>query len=224
MHCSRCLQRSCPVFERFVFLHVPTHLHRLIIPTAAGQTNISLEIPRENKILIEANAIVRYFSVIGSTPWPKSGEKALKDYALIEFEESGQNVKAWDVAESIISKANFSQVRKDRSFRWPLANHGLSQDSTVPPSPAEIILFSTLYDLASTTPPTDDSILSGWFIRIIQSSWAKSGIEQAAVNTADKPVTVSKGAPGMEEKAERVFVKQIKEGLEMKIPKPGEDM
>jgi methionyl-tRNA synthetase len=67
-------------------------------------------------------------------------------------------------------------------------------------------------------------VLSAWLIRIIESPWAKSGIEQAAINTADKPVTASKGAPGMDEKAERVFVKQIKEGVEMKIPKPGEDM
>lgn len=67
-------------------------------------------------------------------------------------------------------------------------------------------------------------MLSAWFVKIIESSWAKSGIEQAAVYTADKPITVSRGAPGLEEKAETVFVKQIKKGLEMKIPQPGEDM
>ena len=76
----------------------------------SGQTNISLEIPRENKILIEANAIVRYFATTGSRPWLKSGEEALKDSALIEFEESGQGIKAADVAESVISKANFPTV------------------------------------------------------------------------------------------------------------------
>lgn len=67
-------------------------------------------------------------------------------------------------------------------------------------------------------------MLSAWFVKIIESSWAKSGIEQAAVHTADKPVTISRGAPGVEEIAERVPVKKIKEGLGMKIPKLGEDM
>lgn len=79
---------------------------------AAGQTSVSVESPKDNKVLIEANAIVRYFSVIGSNPWPKSGEEALKDYALIEFEESRQQLKL-DVAENIISSANFSQVREN---------------------------------------------------------------------------------------------------------------
>lgn len=64
-------------------------------------------------------------------------------------------------------------------------------------------------------------MLSAWLIKIITSSWGKSGIEQAEAFTADKPVTVS-GA--VEEMAERVFVKKIKEGLEMKFLKPGEDM
>lgn len=64
-------------------------------------------------------------------------------------------------------------------------------------------------------------MLSAWLIKIIKSSWGKSGIEQAEVFTADKPVTVSRA---VEERAERVFVKKIKEGLEMKFLKPGEDM
>lgn len=87
------------------------------MPIAAGQTGVTVESPKDNKILIEANAIVRYFSVIGSAPWPKSGEQALKDFALIEFEESEQNFKAWDVAGSIIAKANFGQVGQVREFR-----------------------------------------------------------------------------------------------------------
>lgn len=52
----------------------------------------------------------------------------------------------------------------------------------------------------------------------------KLGIEQAGVHAAIKPVTVSGGVLSVEEKGERVFEKKIKEGLEMKIPKPGEDM
>ncbi|RPB09726.1 methionyl-tRNA synthetase [Morchella conica CCBAS932] len=172
---------------------------------AAGQTSVSVESPKDNKVLIEVNAIVRYFSAIGSSPWPKSGEEALKDYALIEFEESRQQLNL-DVAESIISSAKFGQ------------------DVTAAPSPAEIILFSTLYDLVATATLAKDSVLSAWFVKVIGSSWAKAGIELAAANTADKPMTISKGAPGMEEKAERVFVKLIKEGVQMKVPNTGEDI
>lgn len=91
-------------------LCVTVHPRRLTVSVLIGQAAISLETTRENKILIEENAIVRYFSVTGLTPWLKSGEEALKDYALIEFEESKQDVKDWDVAEKIVSKANFGQV------------------------------------------------------------------------------------------------------------------
>jgi methionyl-tRNA synthetase len=76
----------------------------------------------------------------------------------------------------------------------------------------------------ATATLTKDSVLSAWFVKVIGSSWAKAGIELAAANTADKPVTISKGAPGIEEKAERVFVKLIKEGVQMKVPSPGEAM
>lgn len=59
---------------------------------------------------------MRYFSVTGSTPWLKSDEEALRDYALIEFEESNQDIKVWDVAERIVSKANFGQVEQCLSY------------------------------------------------------------------------------------------------------------
>lgn len=94
----------------------------MTISIAAGQTGITLETLRESKTLIEANAIVRYFSVIGSTPWPKSGEEALKDYALIEFEESKQNIEAWDVAENIVSKASFDQVRQGLRYLMSISS------------------------------------------------------------------------------------------------------
>ena len=60
--------------------------------------------------MIEANAIVRYFAVIGSKPWSKKGEETLKDFSLIEFEESGQGIKASGVAEGLISESGFSTV------------------------------------------------------------------------------------------------------------------
>lgn len=93
-----------------MILCVTAHPRGLTVSILVGQARISLENTRDNKILIEENAIVRYFSVTGLTPWLKSGEEALKDYALIEFEESRQDVKVWDVAERIVSKANFGQV------------------------------------------------------------------------------------------------------------------
>lgn len=82
---------------------------------AASQTSVSVESPKDNKVLIEANAIVRYFSVVGSNPWPKTGERALKDFALIEFEESIQDLK-WDIAENIISNANFGKVGQFKEY------------------------------------------------------------------------------------------------------------
>lgn len=73
------------------------------------------------------------------------------------------------------------------------------------------------------TPLTKDSVLSAWFFKITESSWAKSGIKQAAVHTAGEPIIVSGGVP-MGEKGGQVLEKKIKEGLEMKVPKLGEDM
>ncbi|CAZ84391.1 unnamed protein product [Tuber melanosporum] len=184
----------------------------------SGQTNISLEVPKESKILIDANAIVRYFATVGSKPWLKSGEEALKDSALIEFEESGQGIKAAGVAESVISKANFPA------------------DPTLPPSPGEIVLFSNLWDLASTSASDNKSTLSSWLTRIIGTEWAKIGIEQAATHTADKLVTKSaeegseKGAGKGAVKSisvlvddrQRKMVRRIKEGTNMKIRDPNE--
>ncbi|RPB05526.1 methionyl-tRNA synthetase [Choiromyces venosus 120613-1] len=185
----------------------------------SGQTNISLEVPKENKILIEANAIVRYFATIGSRPWSKSGEEALKDFALIEFEESGQGIRAADVANNVVSKANFPT------------------DPTLPPSPAEIILFSTLWDLASTSTSDGKSTLSSWFIRIIGTEWAKIGIEQAATHTSDKPdkpatKSAGKGAgkgaakntSALVDDTPREMVQRIKEGTDMKIRDPNESI
>lgn len=67
-------------------------------------------------------------------------------------------------------------------------------------------------------------MLTAWFVKITESPWGKFGIEQAAVYAADKPAPISRGIPSVEEKVERVFVQKIKEGLEMKFSKPGEDM
>lgn len=67
-------------------------------------------------------------------------------------------------------------------------------------------------------------MLTAWFVKIIESPWGKSGIEQAAAYADDKPTLVSRRVPGVEEKVERVSVQKIKGGLEMKFPKLGQDM
>lgn len=67
-------------------------------------------------------------------------------------------------------------------------------------------------------------MLTAWFVKITESPWGKFGIEQAAVYAADKPTLVSGGVSGVGENVERVFEQKIKGGLEMKFPKPGEDM
>jgi hypothetical protein len=61
-------------------------------------------------------------------------------------------------------------------------------------------------------------------MKVIETPWAKAGIEQVTAQTTEKPVKTSKGAPELEPAAERVFEKKIKSGLEMKIPREGEPM
>jgi methionyl-tRNA synthetase len=171
-----------------------------------------LESPRDHhKQLIEANSIVRYFSNIGSKPWGKTGEEALKDYALIEFEESVLSSaleksaeEALTLAESVIEKAGLG---------------------TEPPSPAEIIIFSTIYDIASTAKVDTHPALSAWFTNVVKTSWAKAGIEKVAVSTSIKPIKKSKGsAAPAEETAPRKMEKKLREGIQMKVPKEGEKM
>ncbi|PWW77535.1 methionyl-tRNA synthetase [Tuber magnatum] len=196
-----------------VCLAVPAYGVPAQFVKVSGQTNISLEVPKENKILIEANAIVRYFAAVGSKPWSKSGEEVLRDSALIEFEESGQGIKAAGVAESVISKANFPIVG----------------DPTLPPSPAEIILFSNLWDLASTSASDNGSALSSWLAKIIGTEWAKTGIEQAIIHTADNLVARGGAGKGTVKSTSipvddrpRVMIQRIKEGTSMKIRDPNE--
>ena len=176
--------------------------------------------------MIEANAIVRYFAVIGSKPWSKKGEETLKDFSLIEFEESGQGIKASGVAEGLISESGLSTVS---AMPWfPLVRgSGLNfllpvKDASLPPSPAEIILLSALYDLASAPVLDGKSQLSAWLIKVTGTGWAKHGTKEAAMLTTESPA--GGAAPAGRDKVERVVVKNIKEGLEMKTPKPGEDM
>ena len=173
---------------------------------------MKLEAPKEHKQLIEPNAIVRYLAKVGSTPWARTEDEALKNYALIEYEESVLSPAVAKNAEEALVLAE-AAIRK--------AHLG-----TNPPSPAEIIIFSTLYNIASKAKVDKYPALSAWFAKVVSTNWAKHGIEKVAISTTVKPTKKSKGAPAKEEDATpgRVYVKKLKEGVQMKIPKPGEDM
>jgi len=113
-----------------------------------------------------------------------------------------------------------------------------TQNPALPPSPAEIILFSNLWDLASTSTSDDRSTLSSWLSRITGTEWAKVGIEQATTHTADRLVTKSTGkgaGKGAGKRAvkstsipvddtPREMIQKIKEGTRMKVRDPGESM
>ena len=177
---------------------------------APGHSYVTLESLEDRKTLIEANAIVRYLAAVGSKPWGKTGEDALKDHALIEYEETVLSTCASKnpdgvlaLAESVIVKANLT---------------------TEPPSPAELIIFSTLYNVASTAKIYAHPALSAWFSRVVKSSWAKAGIEKATVLTTVVPQKKTRKTPAVEDTSERVLVKKIKAGVEMKLPKAGEEM
>ncbi|KAF8473873.1 tRNA synthetases class I (M)-domain-containing protein [Kalaharituber pfeilii] len=178
----------------------------------AGQNeSVSLELPQLHKSLIEANAIVRYFAAVGASPWPFTANSRYKDLALAEWEESflRSAVKArkpddyiLNTADNIISKSGFP-------------------GSVV--SPAEIIIFSTIYDAVEKAPPDLLSLypsLKGWFIGLLDLPWAKTGIERAAAQTSELPLEPSP-AQG---KPETAFVQNVKEEAKMIIPEPGQDI
>lgn len=51
-----------------------------------------------------------------------------------------------------------------------------------------------------------------------------TGVENAAAQTASKPVKPSRGAPGVQEKPKRDMVQKLKDGVTMKVLKAGEKM
>ncbi|KAF8545415.1 tRNA synthetases class I (M)-domain-containing protein [Trichophaea hybrida] len=180
---------------------------------APGQSNVTLKSTKDNKSLIEPNSIVRYFANIGSKPWGKTGEDALKDNALIEHEESVLTTsvstntnEVLALAESVIGKTIWGSE---------------------PPSPAEVIIFSTLYSVASSAKSDTHPAVSAWFAKVAGTAWAKAGTEKVTTLIA-KPVKMSRGArketPAVEEFVERMSIKNIKVGVEMKVPKAGQDI
>jgi methionyl-tRNA synthetase len=140
----------------------------------------------------------------------QSREAALKDYALIEFEETVLSPQIPRTSEEILRLAESLIVKFSLS--------------TEPPSPAEIVLFSTLYSIAPSAKLDTNLALSAWFTRVTGTAWAKAGVEKATALTTVKPVTISKGAQGSKSLPRKPDVKKIKEGIAMKIPKLGEAM
>ncbi|TGZ84817.1 methionyl-tRNA synthetase [Ascodesmis nigricans] len=178
---------------------------------APGQQHASLEVPREHKGLIESNAITRYLSKAGKNPWTASHNEYLKDSALIEFEETvlSGSVKspteALTKAEAVITKYGFAD-----------------SPAGAAPSPGSIILFSRIYNAATSTNIEQFPTLAKWFKVTIDQPWAKTGIEKVAASTAVKPTKRSKGPAKEEDVSNRIYVTKIKEGQQMNVPAAGE--
>lgn len=91
------------------------------------------------------------------------------------------------------------------------------------PSPAEIIIFSTIHSYTDThapNPPDHYPKLKEWFLKTAQSHWATEGVKQTKEHQAStKPEAVvpipAKDAP---------VVQKLQEGCEMFIPDQGQDM
>ena len=151
----------------------------------------------------------RYFAIVGRNACASA--PSLKELALIEWEELflSPSIKAgkpvdyiFGLVESLISKAD------------------LHKSST---SPAEVILFSTLYDKTESTPSDILSLypsLKSWFLAILDTTWAKQGIEQAAAQTSELPLepTPVQGKP------EQAFVQKVRVEAKMNITEPSQDM
>ncbi|KAI5793255.1 tRNA synthetases class I (M)-domain-containing protein [Geopyxis carbonaria] len=179
---------------------------------APGQDSAALEAPRDHKSLIESNSIVRFCSKVGTKPWTAPSNDVLKDSALVEFEES--------VLSSLV-KSNADEALK--LAQGLIAKADLPTSET--PSPASIVLFSRLYDVATKSSLSEYPELKNWFTAVLGSSWAKSGIEKVAALTTVNKEKSSKGpkqATEVLETTERVYVSKLRDGIGMKVPKVGE--
>ena len=106
--------------------------------------------------------------------------------------------------------------------------NGIKSPST-PPSPAEIIIFSTLYFPLSSLSSAVLTTLPGlkaWFFNLaLASPWALAGIERAAIQTSDVPVSRSH----TQKKAE-VIVPHVQHArlhirdIEMNVPDASRDI
>lgn len=138
----------------------------------------------------------------------------MKDSALIEFEET--------VLSASVSKPEDILAQAENA----VSKYGLV-DSTPEsaPSPAAIILFSRIYNVASTNDLAKYPALSTWFKNVLETKWAKAGIEKATALTVTKEKK-QKGKKVVKEEdvSERVYVTKIKDGINMDIPDPNQKM
>lgn len=147
----------------------------------------------------------RYFAGTAGAP------TTLKELALIEWEESflALLIKSGKPADYI-----FEQVEH------LISKAGFHETAT---SPAEVILFSILYDITQGASPDLLSLypsLKSWFVRTLSTPWGKQGIETAAAQTSELPLepTPAQGKP------EQAFVLLVRDGTKMIVPEPGQDM
>lgn len=151
----------------------------------------------------------RYFAVVGRSTYATN--PSLKELALIEWEELvlSPSIKAgkpadyiFGLVENLISKAGFHKSAT---------------------SPAEVILFSALYDKTESTSPDILSLypsLKSWFLGTLDTAWAKQGIEKAAAQTSELPLepTPVQGKP------EQAFVQKVRAEAKMNTLEPSQDM
>lgn len=138
----------------------------------------------------------------------------MKDNALIEFEET--------VLAASVSKPEDALTQAESV----VSTYGLADSAPESaPSPATIILFSRLYNVASTNDLAKYPTLSTWFKKVLDSKWAKIGIEKATTVTGTKEKK-QKGKKVVKEEdvSDRVYVTKIKEGINMNIPDPSKKM
>ncbi|KAH0563479.1 hypothetical protein GP486_001945 [Trichoglossum hirsutum] len=174
------VSKGSVAFAQTLKAYIATSAYGVEVDTAKvpGQYDVTLELPKEHKGLIDANAIVRYLAVVGQTPYKRSND-SLSDDALIEWEES--------VLQGSASSLSFTAASLE-AIESRLSSASFVKSPSIPPSPAEIILFSTLYSPVSSLSPAAFGTLPGlraWFFDLaLTSPWAIAGIELAASQTS----------------------------------------
>ncbi|BFZ61780.1 methionine--tRNA ligase mes1 [Saitoella coloradoensis] len=207
--------KESPLFTQAIKVCVAAEAYKsknVSLAGGAAQKTVTLELVKEFKTLIEANAIVRY---LFTHAFPES-QISILEAALIEWEESFLTPAVQDKAadlnricasvSSVIEKAGFTEAH---------------------PIPAEIIIFATLYNKLSTADLSKYSVLEKWFKDFAGKHYVKKGVELAAQHTSTGKVsapqdTTPAGPAGP-------AVRKVKAGIEMQtlydkeiLPKKGE--
>lgn len=175
-----------------------------------GATTVSLDITKENESLIESNAIVRYFAAVGSLKWSADESSQLKEAARIEWEERRLSKELKENKETALAHVEEQ-----------IATGGWGIEDV--PGPSTIIFFSTLYDALGAAEPAFLNTIpktNEWFTKVLQTEWARIGIETVVKNTTEKEV---KSAPEPKKPRGPAVVK-VKDDAKMFIPKEGEKL